>query len=144
MSIEGAPDIYVQSGSELKLKCLILHHTTQPPLFIFWYHNSEVIKQSSSRGGITVESSKNGTTISVMNINKVQQKDSGNYSCKPSYADPAFITVHVLNGKINIWKLLLFLYYRCIDSILKYRPILRYMPMPILFLLNIYIFCIGY
>ncbi|KAG1683502.1 Zwei Ig domain protein zig-8 [Nymphon striatum] len=100
VSIEGAPDIYVKSGSELKLKCIILHHATQPPLFIFWYHNRKVIKQSSPRGGITIQSSQNGTTISVMNINRVQQKDSGNYSCKPSYADSAFITVHVLNDKI--------------------------------------------
>lgn len=27
-------------------------------------------------------------------------RDSGNYSCIPSYADPANITVHVLNGNL--------------------------------------------
>lgn len=101
VEIEGAPDLYVKSGSELKLKCLITHHSSHPPIHIFWYHNQTVINYNSPRGDITVESNENITTVSEMNINKVCDEDSGNYSCKPFYADPASIMVHVLNGELD-------------------------------------------
>nr|XP_042894958.1 uncharacterized protein LOC122268762 isoform X2 [Parasteatoda tepidariorum] len=49
--------------------------------------------------GIKVTTEKGPTTYSRFRIEKAQATDSGNYSCQASYADPANITVHVLNGE---------------------------------------------
>ncbi|OQR73809.1 kin of IRRE protein 1-like [Tropilaelaps mercedesae] len=76
---------------------------------VFWYHNGEVVnyehmkkKAGSSRdersGGLA------GTPetimmMSVLRIRYARASDSGNYSCAPSDALPAHITLHVLHGE---------------------------------------------
>lgn len=57
-----------------------------------------MINYDSSRGGIKVTTENGPTTVSRLRIQNARPTDSGNYSCQPSYADPANITVHVLNG----------------------------------------------
>ena len=40
MEIKGAPDIYVDSGSQVELVCLLTDVLEEPP-FIFWYYGDE-------------------------------------------------------------------------------------------------------
>ncbi|XP_022657366.1 uncharacterized protein LOC111248754 isoform X1 [Varroa destructor] len=84
---------------------------------VFWYHNGEVvnyehmkIKGDSSRG---IDGARglvdNGNTtyakqdpvvmMSVLRIRHARASHSGNYSCAPSDALPAHITLHVLHGE---------------------------------------------
>lgn len=96
-TIPEGPLLYVQSGSNINLTCIVTENAT-PPVYVFWYHDDRMINYDSQRGGIKVTTDKGPTTISRLQIFSAQSSDSGNYSCQPSYADPANITVHVLNG----------------------------------------------
>ncbi|XP_042899143.1 neurotrimin-like [Parasteatoda tepidariorum] len=96
--IEGAPDIYVKSGSSINLTCVITQSPV-PPVFVFWYHDDRMINYDSSRGQITVNKAGVDTALSKLFIKDVQPSDSGNYTCCPSNAEATSITVHVLNGE---------------------------------------------
>ncbi|XP_067127854.1 tyrosine-protein kinase receptor TYRO3-like [Centruroides vittatus] len=97
-SIPEGPNLYIQSGSTINLTCIITESTT-PPVFVFWYHDDRMINYDSTRGGIKVTTERGPTTVSRLQIHNAKPSDSGKYSCMPSYADPANITVHVLNGE---------------------------------------------
>jgi hypothetical protein len=92
--ILGAPDLHIKSGSTLRLVCT-LRQSTEPPVFVFWYHEDRMINYDKERG-VDVHSDR---TSSVLIVAEAQKRDSGNYSCVPSNARPASINVHVLNGK---------------------------------------------
>ncbi|KAG8192542.1 hypothetical protein JTE90_015177 [Oedothorax gibbosus] len=96
--IPEGPNLYIQSGSTINLTCIITE-STSPPVFVFWFHDDRMINYDSSRGGIRVTTENGPTTVSRLRIQNARPTDSGNYSCQPSYADPANITVHVLNGE---------------------------------------------
>ncbi|XP_023217411.1 zwei Ig domain protein zig-8-like isoform X2 [Centruroides vittatus] len=96
-TIPEGPHLYIQSGNTINLTCIITE-STSPPVYVFWYHDDKVINYDSTRG-IRVATEKGPTTISRLQIHNAHPSDSGNYSCVPSYADPANITVHVLNGE---------------------------------------------
>ncbi|GIX99422.1 hypothetical protein CDAR_297371 [Caerostris darwini] len=99
--IPEGPNLYIQSGSTINLTCIITE-STSPPVYVFWYHDDRMINYDSSRGGIRVNTENGPTTVSRLRIQNARPTDSGNYSCQPSYADPANITVHVLNGECSI------------------------------------------
>jgi hypothetical protein len=92
--ILGAPDLHIKSGSTLKLVCT-LRQSTEPPVYLFWYHEDRMINYDKERG-VKVH---NDRSSSVLVVAEAQKSDSGNYTCVPSNARPASINVHVLNGK---------------------------------------------
>lgn len=96
--IKGGPDLYVKTGSTITLHCVITESPT-PPVFVFWYHESDVLNYNPPRRTIHVESVNADTTVSRLLITDAQSTDSGNYTCSPSNADSAGINVHVLNGE---------------------------------------------
>ncbi|XP_071860656.1 zwei Ig domain protein zig-8 isoform X2 [Bombus fervidus] len=98
-TILGGPDLYVGAGSTINLTCAI-HFSSEPPAFIFWYYNENVLSYDSPRGGVSVITEKGSdVTTSWLLIQTAQPSDSGEYSCKPSNANTASIKVHVLNGE---------------------------------------------
>ncbi|CAD1476772.1 unnamed protein product, partial [Heterotrigona itama] len=97
-TILGGPELYVGAGSTINLTCAI-HFSSEPPAYIFWYYNENVLSYDSPRGGVSVITEKGGdVTTSWLLIQTAQPSDSGEYSCKPSNANTASIKVHVLNG----------------------------------------------
>ncbi|XP_003699994.1 zwei Ig domain protein zig-8 [Megachile rotundata] len=98
-TILGGPDLYVGAGSTINLTCVI-HFSSEPPAYIFWYYYEQVLSYDSPRGGISVITEKGGdVTTSWLLIQIAQPSDSGEYNCKPSNANTASIKVHVLNGE---------------------------------------------
>ncbi|XP_076237969.1 zwei Ig domain protein zig-8 isoform X2 [Calliopsis andreniformis] len=98
-TILGGPDLYVGAGSTINLTCAI-HFSSEPPAFIFWYYNENVLSYDSPRGGVSVITEKGGdVTTSWLLIQTAQPSDSGEYRCQPSNANTASIKVHVLNGE---------------------------------------------
>ncbi|KOX71157.1 Kin of IRRE-like protein 1 [Melipona quadrifasciata] len=96
-TILGGPELYVGAGSTINLTCAI-HFSSEPPAYIFWYYNENVLSYDSPRGGVSVITEKGGdVTTSWLLIQTAQPSDSGEYSCKPSNANTASIKVHVLN-----------------------------------------------
>ncbi|XP_075214963.1 limbic system-associated membrane protein-like [Lycorma delicatula] len=92
--IIGAPDLHIKSGSVLRLVCT-LRQSTEPPIYVFWYHGERMINYDKERG-VTVRSDRKSSVLTIAAADKV---DSGNYTCVPSNAHPASINVHVLNGE---------------------------------------------
>jgi len=98
-TILGGPELYVGAGSTINLTCAI-RFSSEPPAYIFWYYNENVLSYDSPRGGVSVITEKGGDiTTSWLLIQTAQPSDSGEYSCKPSNANTASIRVHVLNGE---------------------------------------------
>ncbi|XP_064475127.1 kin of IRRE-like protein 1 isoform X2 [Ornithodoros turicata] len=93
--IPGGPTLYLNSGSTLNLTCEVLESPMAPD-YVFWYHNGKVINYDVNRG-IAVHTEKSPHTRSRLLVSNAQPTDSGNYSCVPSNADAADISVHVLN-----------------------------------------------
>ncbi|CAM1319234.1 Uncharacterised protein g7149 [Pycnogonum litorale] len=97
--IKGAPDLYVKSGSSMELDCIVVPPMGSPR-FIFWHHNEKVINYDSPRGHrIRVDTPKDLNIVSTLKISNIDIGDSGNYTCVPSYADPASIKLHVLDSE---------------------------------------------
>lgn len=59
------------------------------------YQVKDIIKDYNS----TNSSFNMHLVISVLVVDSVNRKHAGNYSCSPSNAKSAQVTVHVLNGK---------------------------------------------
>ncbi|XP_059614621.1 papilin-like isoform X1 [Phlebotomus argentipes] len=97
-TILGGPDLYVDKGSTINLTCAI-RFSPEPPAYIFWYHQDEVISYDSTRGGVSVITEKGEVTTSYLLLQDAELTDSGKYSCSPSNADVASVRVHVLNGE---------------------------------------------
>ncbi|KAM7285705.1 hypothetical protein ISCGN_032590 [Ixodes scapularis] len=66
--IPEGSNLYIQSGNTINLTCVVTD-CRAPPVYVFW-----------------------------LQVPDAATGDSDNYSCIPSYADPTYITVHVLNG----------------------------------------------
>ncbi|XP_045136946.1 zwei Ig domain protein zig-8-like isoform X1 [Portunus trituberculatus] len=97
-SIVGAPDMHVDRGSTINLTCTV-SHTPEPPAYIFWYHNGQVVNYESPRGGVTVVTEKGNVTRGFLLIQDARPSDSGNYTCAPSNTAPSWLRVHVLKGE---------------------------------------------
>ncbi|KAK6624620.1 hypothetical protein RUM44_011479 [Polyplax serrata] len=84
------------SGSSLKLTCKLLL-STEPPTYVFWYHEKRMINYDRERGVEVVL----GRYQSDLLIAKAQKTDAGNYTCAPSNAQSASIIVHILNSTLE-------------------------------------------
>ncbi|TRY67471.1 hypothetical protein TCAL_13578 [Tigriopus californicus] len=95
--IQGSPDIHVNQGSVINLTCII-SYSPEAPAFIFWYHGDQVVPYDSESGRFSVNTEKLGreTRSHLVIYDASPNRDSGNYTCKPSIAKAASIKVHVL------------------------------------------------
>ncbi|XP_019764460.1 zwei Ig domain protein zig-8 isoform X2 [Dendroctonus ponderosae] len=94
--IEGPSEKYLKPGSGLRLQCTVLQ-STEPPAYVFWYHNNRMINYDVDRGiNVTTELSEKSSTLTITNA---ATRHSGNYSCFPSNAQGASTYVHILNGE---------------------------------------------
>jgi hypothetical protein len=59
---------------------------------VFWYHDQKMINHDS---GVSVTIDR---TTSVLQLRDADTTHSGNYTCDPANAIPAYINVHVLNA----------------------------------------------
>ncbi|XP_018024919.1 netrin receptor unc-5, partial [Hyalella azteca] len=91
--------MHVDSGSTINLTCVIAH-SPEPPAYIFWYHDDQVVNYDSPRGGVTVVTERGNVTRGYLLIQEAKGSDSGNYSCAPSNTAPTSLRVHVLNGEM--------------------------------------------
>ncbi|KAL1513621.1 hypothetical protein ABEB36_003010 [Hypothenemus hampei] len=89
--ISGAPDLHIRAGSRLRIVCR-LRHSTEPPAYVFWYRDHRMINHDA---GVQVTTDK---TLSILRIDNLDPSLSGNYTCYPHNAIPAFVNVHVLNS----------------------------------------------
>lgn len=70
----------------------MLRHSTEQPAYVFWYHENRMINHDP---GVLVIDNK---ASSVLKLHEADTSHSGNYTCVPANAVPAFVNVHVLNA----------------------------------------------
>ncbi|XP_042873963.1 uncharacterized protein LOC122254366 isoform X2 [Penaeus japonicus] len=93
----NAPEIYVHRGSPINLTCVITHGTERP-VFVYWYHENQVIDYDG-RGGVSVTTQTTKDTVSHLLVQEAGLSDSGKYTCSPSNGEEASVRLHVLNGE---------------------------------------------
>ncbi|KFB39328.1 AGAP009183-PA-like protein [Anopheles sinensis] len=94
--IFGPSEKYLKPGSMLRLTCRVVQ-SNEPPLYIFWYHNSRMINYDTHRGvNVSTEADNRYSELVITHTNTM---NSGNYSCVSNNAVAASTLVHILNGK---------------------------------------------
>lgn len=94
-------EYHIDRGSSLSLVCII-EKATEPPQYVFWYHNDRMINYDSERG-ISVTTTPGRKTHSQLSIQRADVSDSGNYTCAPSSSLPATIQVFVSGSEVKPW-----------------------------------------
>lgn len=95
--IAGPRELHMVSGSNINLTCSVTG-SPEPPQYIYWYQGTKLINYSS-RGGISVVTDKHSRTSKLV-VTRATTADSGNYTCAPANAEPASISVYIINGEI--------------------------------------------
>nr|XP_053631928.1 neurotrimin-like [Cherax quadricarinatus] len=93
--VAGPREIHMVSGSNINLTCSVTG-SPEPPQYIYWYRGTTLINYSS-RGGISVVTDKHSRTSRLV-VTRATTADSGNYTCAPANAEPASVSVYILNG----------------------------------------------
>ncbi|XP_050704083.1 kin of IRRE-like protein 1 [Eriocheir sinensis] len=97
--IEGPEEVFIQSGSTIKLSCLVNTHSDNVGT-VTWFRNAQELDYDSPRGGVSIEIEKTPLrTTSKLFLTRATKADSGNYTCAPKFADAASLMVHVVNGE---------------------------------------------
>ena len=106
------PSEYIHSASTLKLSCQVYLGPKGPDsayaqnAVIHWFHEQRLLDPELERWRSKSEHSRISTSTEIgangiqgwLQITKVTPFDSGNYTCVPSYAIPAWIQILVLPG----------------------------------------------
>jgi hypothetical protein len=99
VSVDGQQEKHVMAGSPVELKCYIKNCLKQPT-YVFWYMSGSRLLDSGGRVKVRTSMLTTGVTaLSVLSIDKVDQSDRGNYTCKPASGGEASISLHVLEGE---------------------------------------------
>ena len=110
----GAQEKFIKGGSELRLNCH-LRKATEPPAYIFWYHNKTMVNYSPDLGRavythhdgmgstLTVSLDLTMTLVSILTlflctqISSVGPDDGGNYTCAPPNIHPHSVIISIMD-----------------------------------------------
>uniref|UniRef100_A0A182WB79 Ig-like domain-containing protein n=1 Tax=Anopheles minimus TaxID=112268 RepID=A0A182WB79_9DIPT len=104
--ILGPSDIFVKSGSEITMVCVIQQGPHELGT-VFWYKGNTLVEplaqendiHSGDRGRITIETDWTDALTSRLKIKRAVQGDTGNYTCVPTMARSASVYAHVISGE---------------------------------------------
>ncbi|XP_058121512.1 zwei Ig domain protein zig-8-like [Anopheles ziemanni] len=102
--ILGPSDIFIKSGSEITIVCVIQRVPHELGL-VFWYKGSSLLESHTQEnnvhpndeGRITIETDWTDVLTSRLKIKRAVQSDSGNYTCVPTMAKSASVYAHVIS-----------------------------------------------
>ncbi|KAF2369156.1 Immunoglobulin I-set [Trinorchestia longiramus] len=97
INIEPPDDRHVKAGSKVRIDCHITD-VVEMPDYIFWYHDARRVLARTDRNlDVTLTRTGEESIMSSLHIERVEKKQSGNYTCLPSNLHGAFTLLHVLN-----------------------------------------------
>jgi len=93
--IVGSEEKVFRAGTSVQLVCVI-RDVTQPPSFIFWYHNKRMINYDQGDGvQVEVSGVSNKSMKSVLTMTNIAMTQAGTYTCSPSMARPDSVNITV-------------------------------------------------
>ena len=117
----GGPDMFVETGSVINMTCSVAW-TPAPPASTSWRHNNSLISFRGPRPGVSIIIDKGEITTAQLLIMSARSEmkmvirafmsmclgifrssDSGVYTCVPSNAPSANVTLHVLTGNFGFY-----------------------------------------
>ncbi|XP_018007007.1 uncharacterized protein LOC108664823 [Hyalella azteca] len=97
--LEGPRELYIKSGSTLVLTCTATLHP-EASSSVVWKHNGSAVSILSPRGGVSVETEKEGRQLmSRLSLVHAIASDAGNYTCEPHLVFPANVSVYVVEDE---------------------------------------------
>jgi len=99
-TILGDSDVFMDVGSSLNLTCVVSNVNAMLK-FIIWNHKNKTIDYDSDKGRLSVVTNTRNmnTPSSSLAISSAKPSDSGKYTCRPSEAETATVTVHIIDGE---------------------------------------------
>ncbi|KAF2355573.1 Immunoglobulin I-set [Trinorchestia longiramus] len=98
--LEGPRELYIKSGSTLVLTCTATLHPDASSS-VNWKHNGSEISITSPRGGVSIETEKEGRQLmSRLSVVHALASDAGNYTCEPDLVTPANLSVYVVEDEV--------------------------------------------
>ncbi len=93
--ILGEPEMYFRAASDVSLTCV----STGRSSFVFWYLDDiRVSEEGDDRVGIE-KSVRGAERVDRLLIGNATEFDSGVYTCLPTNAAKATVTVHIMPGE---------------------------------------------
>ncbi|KAB7497008.1 hypothetical protein Anas_06808, partial [Armadillidium nasatum] len=80
----------------IRFKLRVVDLATEPPLYVFWFHNQTMINFESRRP-LRVTKQLYGSSLTITNVSR---SDAGMYRCDPHLAVSDNVTLHVLAGTV--------------------------------------------
>lgn len=82
-------------GDTVTLECVVTEHPTPPPYFT-WYIRGSALDFALHRGGLQLaEEFRGRSSASRLTLTRLEEGDSGEYTCSPAGAPNATVTVTV-------------------------------------------------
>ncbi|XP_049545765.1 zwei Ig domain protein zig-8-like [Anopheles darlingi] len=102
----GPSDIFIKSGSEITLVCVIQQGPHELGT-VFWYKGNTLVEPSTQENDIltgenrriSIETDWTDVLTSRLRIKRAIQSDTGNYTCVPTMAKSASVYAHVISGE---------------------------------------------
>ncbi len=100
VKILGDPEVHVNSGTSVSLRCLI-SNVLDVPSYVFWHHGAtRLLDDGGKRVSIlTQRVVGEGAAVSTLTIRDPTPAESGRYTCRPENLDPASVRLHVIRGE---------------------------------------------
>uniref|UniRef100_A0A182FGG0 Ig-like domain-containing protein n=1 Tax=Anopheles albimanus TaxID=7167 RepID=A0A182FGG0_ANOAL len=101
----GPSDIFIKSGSEITLVCVIQQGPHELGT-VFWYKGNTLVEPSTQENDIltgenrriSIETDWTDVLTSRLRIKRAIQSDTGNYTCVPTMAKSASVYAHVISA----------------------------------------------
>lgn len=98
--IPHAPDFYVKKGGTVTATCHVIN-SKHPSKFIKWYHKNKEVNYGPGTPRVRTTFSAGVNSSCNLTVMQVTKEDTGRYMCYPSNSYEAYLSIHMVEGKLS-------------------------------------------